>query len=59
MVKEDICGLEDPGAAPVRNSKDAQRTTLINPISVCYYSELRSAITSYSGVQILQTKDFE
>ena len=31
-------------------------TTLIIPVSMCYYSELRIIITSYSGVQILLTK---
>ena len=30
--------------------------TLIIPISACYYLELHSAITSYSGVQFLLTK---
>ena len=28
-------------------------TTLIIPISACYYAELRIAIMSYSGVQFL------
>jgi hypothetical protein len=32
------------------------KPTPITPISACHYSELRNAITSYSGVQCLLTK---
>src|ERR1700738_4887847 len=33
-----------------------ETSTLIIPISACYYLELRNAITSYSGVQFILTK---
>jgi len=42
--------------ARFKSDDELMNTTLVIPISVCYASELRSIITSYSGVHILLRK---